>query len=588
MFFYLNYRHNAGSKIKIKQIIAEDQLSTPEDNILYLQKGVQRFESPDTLNGELIILGDPVFQRKSKLNRIAFLTPNELREDLLYEEIKGHYYWFFFHEGGMLCGSSFGAIFPVYYHRQHDRTVVSSSSFFLAEQIGAHQRDKRNLLERLLFNYTFFDSTWWQEIKLLDAHSHLRFTSNTTSIERKFDLTNYFETAVDTSRGSLRQLSYLFEEEASLFLPDEPFGVSLTGGFDGRTLVAAAKKTGKEFITYSFGKPGISDVSVPNAQSKKLRVPYMPILLDQAYLNSDAMPSAKAFMEQTEFNGNFGRPHYHYAARLLAERVPYIITGNFGSELFRAMHSPGVMISRPLIRIFSATDDSWKDDLKHYKDTWTETYFDQELDSLIADLESYLGRMQGWDMNLKFYYFVYNEIFRKYFGPELIMQSHYLNNRTPYLNLRFIKELNKTIWSGIHARIFEKMLNKRMKGQMFYSSFIRLSNRKMYHLKTNKGYSPADVMEPWRLPILVGRVVLKKYIKNEESDNNAVEQFFIQNHKKISSQILSNCECPFIQSQIEKSIQDITRKSNLEHWIKFYSIASGWEATGAASTNLIH
>lgn len=588
MFFYLNYRHTPEGHVKIKQIIAEDDLSAPEDNVLYLRKDVQRIVKPATLNGELVILGDPVFQRNTKLNTIAFLTPTELKEDLLYQEIKGHYYWFFFHASGMHCGSSFGAIFPVYYHRQKDRTVVSSSSFFLAEKIGANTRDRRNLLERLLFNYTFFDSTWWQEIKLLDAHCHLRFAGNTTTIERRFDLSNYFETAVDTSHASLKQLSYLFEEETSLFLPDEPFGVSLTGGFDGRTLVAAAKKAGKEFITYSFGKPGISDVSVPAKQAKKLRIPYQPILLDQAYLKSEAMPSARSFMEQTEFNGNFGRPHYQYAARLLAEQVPYIITGNFGSELFRAMHSPGVMISRPLIQIFSAKDHSWKDELRNYKNAWSKGYFEEELESLIADLEKYLEQMQGWDLNLKFYYFVYNEIFRKYFGPELIMQSHYLNNRTPYLNLRFIKELNKTIWSGIHARIFEKMLNKRMKGQMFYSSFIRLSNRKMYHLKTNKGYSPADVLESWRLPLLVGRVVLKKYIKEEETDNNAVEQFFLQNHKKISRQILNHCECPFIQSQIDQSIPDISRKTNLEHWIKFYSIASGWEAAGAVSLDLIH
>ncbi len=589
MFFFLNYRPDTVTNIKVRSLMEGENVVPLDENTLYLRKDKQRIESLELLNGKLIVMGDPVFQRGERINGIAFLAPAELREDLIYEEIKGHYYWFFFHSSGMQCGSSFGSIFPIYYYQGSEmQMMISSSSFYLAKKTGAQIRDKRNLLERLLFNYTFFDSTWWQDIKLLDAHSHLSFAGASVKIERRFDLSSYFGTPADTSQASLKQLAYLFEEETSLFLPEELFGVSLTGGFDGRTLVAAAKKTGKEFITYSFGKPGISDVSVPAAQSKKLRVPYIPILLDQEYVNTEALEAAHSFMQLTEYNGNFGRPHYQYAARLLSEKMRYIITGNFGSELFRALHQPGVMISKSLIHVFAAADDSWKDSLKQAKNTLSQMYLNDELEALIADLEAYLGKMQGWDPNHKFYYFVFTEIFRKYFGPELIMQSHYLNNRTPYLNFRFMKELNKTIWSGVHARLFEKMLNKRIKGQMFYSSFIHLSDKKMYRLKTNKGYSPADVLEPWRLPILVGRVVLKKYIQEEESDNNAVEQFFQQYHKNISNHILEQCECSFIRSQMEQSKQDIADKANLEQWIKFYSIASGWEAAGAATLNSIH
>jgi hypothetical protein len=321
---------------------------------------------------------------------------------------------------------------------------------------------------------------------------------------------------------------------------------------------------------------------MPAAQAAALDIPYKPIFLDNQYVETASLGSAWDFMQLTEHNGNFGRPHYHHATRLLAENTNYILTGNFGSELFRALHLPGVMMSECLIRIFSAKDDSWKDFLKQTAQRWNAHFFQDETDALIADIEVYLKKMEGWDANHKFYHFVFNEIFRKYFGPELVMQSQYLNNRTPYLNLHFFRELNRTIWSGVHARLFEKMKSKRMKGQMFYATFIRQADKKMYHLKTNKGYSPADVLESWRLPILAARVVLHKYINNKDIDDNSVWAFIQRFHRQIAEQV-STDRPPFSRSTFENSFAEIARGQNIDYWVKLYSIAAGW---AAAQTNL--
>lgn len=374
-------------------------------------------------------------------------------------------------------------------------------------------------------------------------------------------------------------MAALFQKETQLFFPEEPFAISLTGGFDGRTLVAAAKKAGRNFTAYSFGRSDSSDVTMPAAQAAKLRIPYFPINLDKEYVEQQSLDSAWEFMRLTEFNGNFGRPHYHYAARALAQKTNYILTGNFGSELFRALHLPGVMMSECLIRIFAATENSWKDFLRQAAQRWDKQFFQHETESLIADIECYIARMKDWEANHKFYYFVFNEIFRKYFGAELVMQSTYLNNRTPYLNLHFFRELNKTIWSGVHARLFEKVKSKRMKGQMFYATFIRQADPILYHLKTNKGYSPADVLESWRLPMLAGRVVWHKYLNNKAIDDNSVHAFIQKYHKPIAGEISRNSPS-FFQSMFENSFTQIQSEDNIENLVKFYSIAAGWEYAG--------
>ena len=276
-------------------------------------------------------------------------------------------------------------------------------------------------------------------------------------------------------------------------------------------------------------------------------------------------------MRLTEYNGNLGRPHYRYAAEALSEKTRYIATGNFGSELFRALHIPGVMMSRPLIDVFSAPDDSWKDILRAETAIWGRDTFAEETDALIADLEAYLRQSEGMDPNHRFYIFVFGEIFRKYFGPELIMQSHFLNNRTPYLNLHFFKALNQTIWSGVHSRLFEKMKSKRMKGQLFYATFLRHADRLLYTLPTTKGYSPADVYEPWRMPMLAGGVLTRKYLKKDA--------FFSRYHRAISGEWnAAEMPSPEIRAMLAGAPSEISGGKYFEKWIKLYSILYGWHA----------
>ncbi len=233
------------------------------------------------------------------------------------------------------------------------------------------------------------------------------------------------------------------------------------------------------------------------------------------------------------------------------------------------------MISQCLIDVFLAEDDSWKDKLTQAVEKWDATYFEKELGGLIEDMETYLTARRDMDPNHRFYQFVYDALFRKYFGPELQMQSHYFNNRTPYLSLHLMQALNRTIWSGVHARLFEQQKSRRMKGQMFYSAFLRYADRQMYHMTTNKAYSPADVLEKWRFPLLVAKVLIRRYARAVEDNENATEDFFLKHFDSISSRIEWSEMPAFIQDKNQQSQQEVPESKSLTYWIKFYSIVGG-------------
>jgi hypothetical protein len=539
MFFHLTYSPTGGFALD-------------------MQEGVQSHLTLDLGRaGRLHLLGDPIgaegFAAKG----------GEIDLAALFQQVRGHYYWIHQQEREIRLGSSFGGIYPIYYHKAGEQAQVSSSAFFLAEHADPGQPNRRYLLERLLFNYPFFQHTPWTDIHLLPAHGALRISENGIQVEKPFAVEDYFGEGLGSAKSDMERLCGIFDEECRLFLPEAPFAISFTGGFDGRTLLAAARNAGrKDFLTYSFGMPEEEDVTFPLAQARKTGIPYLPIYLGSEYVDRHAFDSALAFLELSEYNGNLGRPHYHYAARLLSEKTKYILTGNFGSELFRAMHQPGVMMSEALIRIFSSPDGSWKEFLREKAGPG----FAGEVESLIADVEAYLAEGAALTPNQRFYRFVIEEIFRKYFGPELVMQSHLLRNRTPYLSLRFFKALNDTMWSGVHAGLFEKHKSKRMKGQQFYASYLRQADPQLYRLPTNKGYSPADVNEPWRLPLLAARVAMKKFRRSDLEDSNSVDAYFSRYKDLLAKHF---------RLEDQKDVQ-WGNTGNLEKDIGQYTAAAAW------------
>jgi asparagine synthetase B (glutamine-hydrolysing) len=580
MFFY--YEHIfSNEQVFNFQVIDDNQpLSNPGRDILYIKKEKQYLVNLSFSDKRLLLIGDPVFDQNIKLSALLS-TKGELVPSELIETVRGHYNWFFINGHDFYCGSSFGAIFPVYYAIRSSGVVICSSSLFLANALSVERKDRKNLLERLLFNYPLFGSTWWKELKLLDTHHCLSLSDSAFKVTKYLSIEEYFGSVQYRNRKALNHLVDLFGEETQRFFPDELFAVSFTGGFDGRTLVAAAMQSKKEFFTYSFGKPGVSDIEIPAQHSKKIGINYDPIYLDEKYVNEDAFNAALAFSHLTEYNGNLHRPHYQYAVKHLSKKVDFMITGNFGSELFRALHNPGVMMSESLIDIFSSPNNAWKDKVINKVQSWEKDLFKDEVESIIEDIDQYLTSLDGMSLNHRFYVFVYSEIFRKYFGPEILMQSHYLNNRTPFLNLHFIRALNKTLWSGVHAQIFEKKKVQRMKGQIFYSAFIKKSCPALYYLKTSKGYSPADVFEPSRLPVLIAGFLNKKYLGRPEVDDNADGVFFVNHHKQLLDEFINrfdeNLKPFFIRGN-----RDIEAGENIEYWLKMYSIAMGWSSHASA------
>jgi len=306
-------------------------------------------------------------------------------------------------------------------------------------------------------------------------------------------------------------------------LPEENYFTALTGGFDGRTLTAAGRYHERSFSCYCFGTSASRDLKIAYEVASKADIPFLAIDLDDVYLRDHSLDDGKNFIISSSGTGTFTRAHYLFAGRLLAGKTRYLVTGNFGSEIFRAVHAPGVVISPNLYSVFSSENPAeacqtlWSSSAMEWLNLAEMSSEKQYIENDIAGLPCFRAEYKNLSRNMQFYIFVFEELFRKYFGAEMINQMGILKNRTPFLDIDFLKELLATEFAGIHSGFFEENPFKRYKGQVLYAHIIRKAFPQLGKTLTDKDYKPDDLISASGMPRIVAGYMRKQFKKRSNS-----------------------------------------------------------------------
>ncbi|HLP57714.1 MAG TPA: hypothetical protein VK186_02745 [Candidatus Deferrimicrobium sp.] len=422
--------------------------------------------------------------------------------------------------------SSLFNILPVYYAVTAGRCHISSGIEPIRQACPfSFTINKKFLVEKLLFNYALFNDTIIKEIRLLPANSYLESgesgeLGNNLMIKKHTTISDYFVATPTPWKKALGDISDLYLEMIPAYFPDHYFYMTLTGGFDGRTNVAAALKYHKDFAAFSYGSADNPDILIPWMISKELGIRYQPFLLDDRYAQSEFIPNSVDLVERTEANAGISRAHYLYVARQLGRNSKYILTGNFGSELLRSMHILGVMVSPPLFNIFSAGDP------KELEQTIINDAnlrflrlenFKNELNELVEDIIQYRKNFQPhFTLNQNFYVYMFEEVFRKYFGPEIILQtSCQLYNRSPFLDFDFIRGLLKTELAGVNSGFWESNPLARFRGQVLYAHIIQKAFPGLAQFLTERLYRPVDFFSLTGKMNIAVAFFFRKYLKKQ-------------------------------------------------------------------------
>jgi len=464
-------------------------------------KGIKYLENRDCI---LYILGDLIIPKNNKKSSSQYLNSVfENFEIKTIQNLKGTFYLIKLNKQNMKIEiyNSLFSLLPIYYYKNKDFVFISSRIEHILDSCSdTFFLNKKYILEKALFGYALFNSTYFKNIRTVPCNSYLSLDGTVKLVKHTEILDYYCENPVKWPK-SVDRLSDLFIAQAKDYLPDDKFYSSMTGGLDGRTLVALALGMGKDFCVYSYGNPREKDVFIPQYICKKIGLKYYPIYLHDDFAKIHFLKNAFEGEILTEGNLRFSRAQYNFFSKKFSSKPKYIITGLFGSELLRTMRMPGNLISQVLFDIFSIEKD--RELVKKIRHSNRLKFirldqFQNELDELLDDIFSYRNAFpSGLSVNKKFYYYLFEEVFRKYFGPEIILEYNYLVNRMPFLDFGFFKELLKTELAGCNADFQVSNPIDRFKGQVLYPLIIKKTYPKLLKYKLDRSYKPNDFLVPW-------------------------------------------------------------------------------------------
>ncbi len=472
-------------------------------------------------SSEFLAWGDPI-EFKSLNRDLSNLNV----KDIIYN-LRGHFYFAFFNKikRQLIIGNSIFSILPLYYFQTSSNLYISNNPFNAHDHDNLIRYNKRFLLENILFNYPLFNESCIQGVRLLPCNSYFYVFNKKISILQHTSIEDYFSPISSTKKNTANNLAEFFIEQVEHYLP-EKYSASLTGGLDSRTLTACGLYYKRHFDTYSFGSIESKDLNIATNLAAKNSLPFNSIILDNNYINVHSFTNGLIFINEAFGTASFARAHYLYSSRLLAKNHKYLVTGNFGSELFRAIHVPGNIFSPNLYKIINAVnyDQAIKSLESSTEWEWLKrSSFKDEWESLKADLKTlpcFNLVHRSLTKNQQFYKIVFDEVFRKYFGAEIVNQFHYLINRTPFLDIDFVKAILKTDFAGANSEFFVHSPFKRYKGQVIYAHIIKNAYPHLGRQLLDKGYTPFDIINNFGKIKAAFSYYLKKIKKRHEKLKN--------------------------------------------------------------------
>ncbi len=388
---------------------------------------------------------------------------------------------------------------PLYYYSGGGYFVFSSRlGPMLKLSLIKKRVNKKSVADYILFNYPLAGSTYIEGVSLLSPASVLTVEESGITQRNYWSPVSLFVRKLVPLGDSIVQAERLLKKAVNKMHADAPVvGVSLTGGFDGRTVLSLIDKAKEDLILYSFGEPGSKDISIPMAISRQLSYEYVPISLDYDYGNSIFAGYAKECIIRSDCRSTLARAHYLYALDVLSRRVGVVLTGNCGSELIRPVHVTGEVISANMRTFFRLLNsESIANTFDRFR---VPRYFKREeifplKDRICESLRDNALKNEGLTLNQRFYLFLVKEVFRKYFGTEMAMEDRYVHNRSPYLDDDFIDFIFKTPLCGANYDFYEKNPLVRINGQLLHAWIISNNNTRLARFPTSKMYAPSDLL----------------------------------------------------------------------------------------------
>lgn len=484
------------------EFVLEDFADVPELNVLYINK-LSHLDYHD-------------FKQESKRAILCGDVIGKPLLDSLSITKRGFFYRFVIDENkkSIEIMPDFHCMLPVYYSEQGNLATVSSSYNLLVKELKNINKTDSLYAEIAVLYTSLGDSTYIKEIKRLTYGKSIILSNTKIQTVQNYRFFDNFAEIPQKFKSAIHNVTDCFIDISKDYF--EPLNaISLTGGFDGRTITGCAHYHKAEFINFSYGKIGSPDVDVPISLSHELGLKYSLIELDREYLSDLHLQCMREYLLNTGGLNGFLYPQSIFYVKKLGRFWNNIVTGYMGSEVLRSTREPDCEIISPAvfdILLNGITQSNWaytRGD--HFKELELIGSIQEVTDVLNKILQYFMDLPQGLSLNQKFVSYAYENLYRNTFGPWIYNGMHYSKIRAPFLDYDFFKSISTTEVSQFYKPFPETKLSKRMRSLVFYAVVLDKTWPELGKLPISKGYSPIDLISATgKLNILLNYSKAKK------------------------------------------------------------------------------
>ncbi len=434
------------------------------------------------------------------------------REELV-NYLKGFYVLVLVDENYKEClaFTSRSGLYKLYYSLEGERLLLSTSlSSVKLNKKEPGISDEVGIIQHGLFEHPLGTRTSVQSIKLLDNYRYLSYDFHFLKVKSKaIDLPVHdLGKSLYNWPETYRELPNEFNRVLDTIVPKTIFNCALTGGFDSRTIVSyLVNRPELEYRLYSWAADERwHDVEVAKSIAGKLGKSYQAILLNDDMLDNYCYYAAQ-HIYWTDGLGSINRTNQMYSHWQLSQYSRDVMTGYFGSELFRPMSRQNIMISETFVDSYLHPDrkSKVKEALRSLAQSspFSREFIERHLDETVEDSYSYFREMdltpeKGYNLLI----YLIKTGFWKFFGQEFHAQRIHNCIHSPYMDDDFIDFLLQTpVWE-IHRKTYRFDPRSMLRGQAFYLPILKANSSLLMNHPTNRGFSPAD-FESWLFPLNV-------------------------------------------------------------------------------------
>ena len=271
-------------------------------------------------------------------------------------------------ESAVLFNDRYG-LNRIYYHESAGKLFFSSEAKSLLKVLpGLRQLDERGVAESFSCGCVLQDRTLFAGISLLPTGSKWLFNKKAGLKKDKYFSPDVWEQqpllSADEFYGRLKEtFSRILPK---YFRSQAPVGMSLTGGLDGRMIMAWAKTLPGTLPCYTFGGTyrDCADVKIARAVAKVSQQSHETIEIGQDFLSQFPSLAEKSVYISDGAMDVTGSVEI-YANKIARQIAPVRLTGNYGSEIVR-----GNVAFKAFFRHESALEPEFADQVKAAAETY--------------------------------------------------------------------------------------------------------------------------------------------------------------------------------------------------------------------------